>query len=253
MTRRSNVLMNVLTGGMGVGKSTVAKHLREMGYSVIDTDALLIDLIRHNVTLRAALYAKFGVPATDENGDLNAVIAERYITDPDVYERMWGTVAPYLLEVIGNIPATMVEIPVIYPWLYNWIEHQVKLWQPPWSPGSTIHKLDVREFRIEMSDNDARIERVVSDYVKKEDLYLGNGCYTLDLLFHSREEIERNKTAIDAYRTTIKALDARQSKHAAVPDSQFGNFKLYTYKNDTPEAPAEIARQIAEELKSDES
>ena len=97
--------------------------------------------------------------------------------------------------------------------------------------------------------DDERIERLVSDFVKKEDLYLGGGSYAMDMLFHSQEEIERNKNAVTAYRTVIKTLDERQSACSGAENNCFTEIELHTYRNDNPDSPVLIAEKIVEEIK----
>lgn len=248
MSNNSDIILNLITGKNGAGKSTVAKRLRELGYSVLDTDVLFKDIICNDTIVRTALYARLGVPVTDDKGNLSGEITSKYINDKATYDMVWAEVAHRMVEVIGSIQASFVEVSVLYPWLNAWLESQGRMRQPPWSPGSTVHQFTVREFRIEVSNDDERIERLVSEFVKKEDLYLGGGGSTMDLLFHSKEEIERNKNAVTAYRTVLKTLDERQSACAVDENNCFTEIELHTYRNDNPDAPVLIAEKIVEEI-----
>jgi hypothetical protein len=248
MSNNSGIILNLITGKPGAGKSTVSKRLRELGYSVLDTDVLFKDIISNDTMVRTALYARLGVPVTDDKGNLSGEITSKYINDKATYDMVWAEVSHRMVEVIGSIRASFVEVPVLYPWLNAWLESQGRMRQPPWSPGSMVHQFTVREFRIEVSNDDERIERLVSDFVKKEDLYLGGGGSTMDLLFHSREEIERNKNAVTAYRTVIKTLDERQSACSVAENNCFTEIELHTYRNDNPDSPVLIAEKIVEEI-----
>lgn len=248
MPSNSDIILNLITGKTGAGKSAVAKRLRELGYSVLDTDVLFTDIIRNDTMVRTALYARLGVPVTDAKGSLSSEIVAKYINDKGTYDMVWAEVAHRMVEVIGSIRANFVEVPVLYPWLNSWLESQGRMRQPPWSPGSMVHKFTVREFRIEVSDDGERIERLVSDFVKKECLYLGEGGSAMEPLFHSKEEIEHNKNAVTAYRTVIRTLDERQSACAGAENNCFAEIELRTYKNDNPDSPALIADKIVEEI-----
>lgn len=239
------VLINFITGRIGSGKSTVAKALREMGFPVLDTDTIFMDLIRNDPIIRGVLYAKFGVSATNAAGELNDAITEKYVNDLATYEWVWDHLASRMIDVIQNIngcllayPVSFIEVPVIYPWLRRWLS-QCRI------------SGQVREFRIAVSDDNERFERRVSEFVKKEELYLpGEYTSAADLLFHSRSEIDRNKKIVEAYRGVIKTLDERQKTYeAALGNDPSGKYDTKTYLNDTPDSPVEIARMIAEEVR----
>ena len=248
MPTNSDIMLNLITGKSGAGKSTVAKRLRELGYSVLDTDVLFKDIICNDTMVRTALYARLGVPVTDDKGNLSGEITSKYINDKAIYDMVWAEVSHRMVEVVGSIRANFVEVSVLYPWLNALLESQGRMRQPPWSPDSMLHRFTVREFRIEVSDDGERIERLVADFVKRECLYLGGGGSALEPLFHSKEEIERNRNAVTAYRTVIKTLDERQSACAGAENNRFTEIELHAYKNDNPDSPALIADKIAEEI-----
>ncbi|MBR2305837.1 MAG: dephospho-CoA kinase [Fibrobacter sp.] len=253
------VLINFITGRIGSGKSTVAKALREMGFPVLNTDTIFMDLIRNDPIIRGVLYAKFGVSATNDAGELNDAITEKYVNDLATYEWVWDHLASRMIDVIQNIngcllgyPVSFIEVPVIYPWLRRWLSHCGMTKQPPamMTVEHTVITGQVREFRIAVSDDNERFERRVSEFVKKEDLYLGEYSSAADLLFHSRSEIDRNKKIVEAYRGVIKTLDERQKTYEdAIDIDPIVKYDTKTYLNDTPDSPVEIARMIAEEVR----
>lgn len=249
MPSNSDIILNLITGKVGAGKSAVSKRLRELGYAVLDIGVLFKDIIRNDTMTRTALYARLGVPVTDNNGRLSSELVTKYINDKATYDMVLAEAAHRMVEVIGSVRANFVEVSVLYPWLNAWLESQGRMRQPPWSPGSMVHKFTAREFRIEVSDDGERIERLVSDFVKRECLYLGGGGSVMDPLFHSKAEIERNKNAVTAYRTVIKTLDERQSAAcASTENNRFTEIEFHTYKNDNPDSPALIADKIVEEI-----
>lgn len=71
-----------LTGGIGSGKSTVAKVLESMGYPVFYSDKEGKDLMANDTQLQSDIVAYFGEEAY-ENGQLNrAYLAERIFKNP---------------------------------------------------------------------------------------------------------------------------------------------------------------------------
>ncbi len=57
-----------LTGGIGSGKTTVARFIEEMGYPVYNSDTRAKDLVNESDDLKAAIIQLLGSQAYDENG-----------------------------------------------------------------------------------------------------------------------------------------------------------------------------------------
>lgn len=57
-----------LTGGIGSGKTTVARFIEEMGYPVYNSDTRAKDLVNESHDLKAAIIQLLGSQAYDENG-----------------------------------------------------------------------------------------------------------------------------------------------------------------------------------------
>ena len=57
-----------LTGGIGSGKTTVARFIEEMGYPVYNSDTRAKDLVNESDDLKAAIIRLLGSQAYDENG-----------------------------------------------------------------------------------------------------------------------------------------------------------------------------------------
>ncbi|MCL1670183.1 dephospho-CoA kinase [Elizabethkingia ursingii] len=57
-----------LTGGIGSGKTTVARFIEEMGYPVYNSDTRAKDLVNESDDLKAAIIQLLGPEAYDENG-----------------------------------------------------------------------------------------------------------------------------------------------------------------------------------------
>ena len=71
-----------LTGGIGSGKSTVARRLRERGAFVIDADAVARDVLGPGTPGLAAVTERFGADLVDSEGALDrAKLASRVFED----------------------------------------------------------------------------------------------------------------------------------------------------------------------------
>lgn len=57
-----------LTGGIGSGKTTVARFIEEMGYPVYNSDTRAKDLVNERADLKSAIIQLLGKQAYDENG-----------------------------------------------------------------------------------------------------------------------------------------------------------------------------------------
>jgi dephospho-CoA kinase len=60
-----------LTGGMGAGKSTVARVLDELGAYVIDADEVARQVVEPGTPALAAIVEEFGDDVLDEDGALD--------------------------------------------------------------------------------------------------------------------------------------------------------------------------------------
>lgn len=60
-----------ITGGIGCGKSTVAKLIAEAGFEVIETDELAKEIINNNNDVKNKIKEAFGTEAFNSNGSLN--------------------------------------------------------------------------------------------------------------------------------------------------------------------------------------
>jgi dephospho-CoA kinase len=90
------VLKVGLTGGIGSGKSVVARLFATLGVPVTDADTRAKWLMTHDVALRAALVTEFGPAIFDAvTGQLDrAGLARRAFTDPQVLTRLNALVHP---------------------------------------------------------------------------------------------------------------------------------------------------------------
>jgi dephospho-CoA kinase len=89
------VLLVGLTGGIGAGKSTVARHLARLGAVVIDADVVAREVLEPGSDGLAAVVAAFGPDIVDDQGRLNRPVLGRIVFDsPDLRATLNALVHP---------------------------------------------------------------------------------------------------------------------------------------------------------------
>ena len=97
-----------LTGGIGSGKSTIAKQLRAMGYAVYDTDSEAKRLIVEDAHVREQMEQLFGKEVYADGVYQTALVAQRVFASPPFRGESEGG----LLTQLNNIvhPAVKADI-----------------------------------------------------------------------------------------------------------------------------------------------
>ncbi|KAI9216903.1 CoaE-domain-containing protein [Blastocladiella britannica] len=131
-----------LTGGIGTGKSSVSRHLRSHGVSVIDCDQLARDVVEPGTPALRSIVATFGsevlVPATGalDRAKLGALIfaddgkrrALNAITHPAIKREIARRVVEYWLR---GRPLVVVDAPLLVEsGLYKWMTDVVVVYCP---------------------------------------------------------------------------------------------------------------------------
>ena len=83
-----------LTGGIGSGKSVIAKQLREIGYAVYDTDSEAKRLIVEDAAVRKQMIQLFGSDVYKDGIYQTAFVAQRVFTDKSLLARLNAIVHP---------------------------------------------------------------------------------------------------------------------------------------------------------------
>jgi dephospho-CoA kinase len=109
------VLRVGLTGGIGSGKSTVARRLAQLGAVVIDSDAIAREVVEPGTKGLAEIVAEFGGGVLTEKGALDrAALASLVFQDPTARERLNAIVHPRVRqrseELIAEAPADAVVV-----------------------------------------------------------------------------------------------------------------------------------------------
>ena len=97
-----------ITGGIGSGKSTIAKQLRAMGYAVYDTDSEAKRLIVEDAHVREQMEELFGKEVYADGVYQTALVAQRVFASPPFRGKSEGG----LLAQLNNIvhPAVRADI-----------------------------------------------------------------------------------------------------------------------------------------------
>lgn len=112
-----------ITGGIGSGKSVIAKQLREMGYAVYDTDSEAKRLIVEDAHVREQMEQLFGEEVYRDGVYQTAVVAQRVFADKSLLARLNTIVHPavradiedWLLENGGrDSEVCFIECAILY-------------------------------------------------------------------------------------------------------------------------------------------
>jgi dephospho-CoA kinase len=113
-----------LTGGIGTGKSTVARLLAEAGAVIVDADAIVHELQAPGSPVLAEIAAAFGADVIDASGALDrARLADRVFRDPAQRQRLNAIMHPRVgVEMArrgaaarsAGAPLIVLDIPLLF-------------------------------------------------------------------------------------------------------------------------------------------
>jgi dephospho-CoA kinase len=103
------LLLVGLTGGIGAGKSTVARLLESKGAVVVDTDDLARQVTRLGTPTHAAILDRFGGEIEGPDGEIDrARLADVVFSDPAALADLNALVHPAVEAAVGR---RLVELP----------------------------------------------------------------------------------------------------------------------------------------------
>lgn len=91
-----------ITGGIGSGKSVIARQLRKMGYSVYDTDSEAKRIIVEDATVREQMTALFGKEVYQDGVYQTSFVAQQVFADKTLLARLNAIVHPAVRQDILN-------------------------------------------------------------------------------------------------------------------------------------------------------
>lgn len=110
-----------LTGGIGCGKSTVVGLFRDAGWSTIESDAIVRDLLAKDVGLQAEIRGRWGDAVFCEDGTVDRkAVAERVFSDELELQWLESILHPLVRERWEDTVAAapdenwLVEIPLLF-------------------------------------------------------------------------------------------------------------------------------------------
>ncbi|GEL24743.1 dephospho-CoA kinase [Pseudonocardia sulfidoxydans NBRC 16205] len=108
-------LMVGLTGGIGSGKSTVARRLTELGAVLVDADAIAREVVAGGSEGLARILDEFGREFAGPDGELDRPrMAAAVFTDPGAREKLNGIVHPLVrarsAELVAAAPAGSIVV-----------------------------------------------------------------------------------------------------------------------------------------------
>lgn len=110
---RTNLLVG-LTGGLASGKSTVARWLREAGFTVIDADRVVAELYLPGQPGAEAVARLFGPEVLDDKGAVDhPKVAARVFSDPEARRALEAAVHPLVRRRFEEIAAATPGIVVL--------------------------------------------------------------------------------------------------------------------------------------------
>lgn len=83
-----------ITGGIGSGKSVIARQLRKMGYSVYDTDSEAKRIIVEDATVREQMTALFGEEVYKDDVYQTSFVAQQVFADKNLLAKLNAIVHP---------------------------------------------------------------------------------------------------------------------------------------------------------------
>lgn len=109
-----------LTGGIGSGKSVVARLFAERGVDIVDTDQIARGLTVAGGAAMPAVLAEFGNGFADEHGALDrAKMRALVFSEPAAKARLEGILHPmirdavYAASLLGTAPYVIFDIPLL--------------------------------------------------------------------------------------------------------------------------------------------
>lgn len=110
-----------ITGGIASGKSNVCNVIQALGYPIISSDKISLDLSKKDKPMYKAIVNKFGVEYLDENGEINRKKLGKLVFNNSAAKIILNQAThPIIVEEIKNQikgisdGLIFVEIPLLY-------------------------------------------------------------------------------------------------------------------------------------------
>ena len=228
----SKTYVNLITGHIGAGKSSVANELRKKGYIVIDTDRLRKDVFLTDPEIRAVIFGKFGLDAIDWIGGLSQEVRDMALADYSVYKWIHNVTAKTLrnhlervLDTIDSEKDIFIEASNKFDWIYS----------------AFANKFNYIHYNVVVSDTVEQVARVVKRYQTANKLYTEQPC---SFYHYSEEQLAENKKKLVAYEEMVWKTIELQKK---IDESIFMHDVVFL-RNDEPDSIDKMVDRIMKDL-----
>lgn len=158
-----------LTGGIGSGKSTVAKGLQAKGITVIDADQIAREVVEPGEPALAEIAQAFGADILQHDGSLNrAKLKQCIFSDPNAKKQLEGILHPRIRQRIidrvnnaTDTPYVVADIPLLVESKYP--EHFNRIVVVDCTEAQQIERVKARD---DMSDE--QIQRIMGSQATRE-------------------------------------------------------------------------------------
>lgn len=130
-----------ITGGIATGKSSVVKHIKQLGFPVVDADIIARHLLDQNMPAYNEIVKVFGSEILQENGEINRqLLGALVFNHPDKLKQLDELMAPFLQESIlaaikqasQNQKLVIVDVPLMYEKGYDeWMDQVAVVYCTP--------------------------------------------------------------------------------------------------------------------------
>ena len=173
-----------ITGGIGSGKSTIAKQLRKMGYAVYDTDSEAKRLIMEDAHVRQQIEQLFGKEVYQDGVYQTALVAQRVFADKSLLAKLNAIVHPAVkadilrwAENMNHPTLCFVECAILYQAGFDTLcdkvvvvtaPEEVRMQRAVVRDHSTIEKVRARMRAQEAEKDIERADLIVNNDGKTE-------------------------------------------------------------------------------------
>lgn len=181
-----------ITGGIGTGKSTVSRYIKEKGYPVLDADAMSRQVVAKGSPALAEIADEFGDSVLTEEGELDrGRLAEIAFAHPEMKQKMERIITKRIIDLVaeeirsfrvdGPQKALFLDAPTLYEtgadslvdavWLVT-ADHETRIRRCMERDGSTREQVESR-MRSQMPEEEKilRADEVLDNSREKTALY----------------------------------------------------------------------------------
>lgn len=178
----SDVICLGLTGGPGVGKSTVRNKLATLSFYAISADEIGHQILNSNKQVNAQLRALLGKEIFDGNGDLSRkIISLKVLSNPKLLKKYNKIIWPVLLRELKKkirtairegIKFIVVDAALIYEWgIEDWFTNIITVTS---KKSVYTERLKMRGWSVSKINKIVKAQIKLSEKAKRADFVISN-------------------------------------------------------------------------------